>query len=59
MTDLTEGRDLKVSAFWRVLPQDLDPIETREWIESLNQVVETEGAEHVRADVAVYVRRLQ
>ena len=45
MTDLTEGRDLKVSAFWRVLPQDLDPIETREWIESLNQVVETEGAE--------------
>ena len=45
MTDLPEARDLNVSTFWRVLPQDLDPIETREWIESLIQVFETEGAD--------------
>jgi len=45
MTDLSEVQDLSISAFWRVLPQDLDPVETREWIESLKQVVEIEGPE--------------
>ncbi|UCH47018.1 MAG: alpha-ketoglutarate dehydrogenase [Betaproteobacteria bacterium] len=45
MTDLSEAQDLNISAFWRVLPQDLDPVETREWIEALNQVVKIEGAE--------------
>ena len=45
MTDLPEARDLNVSAFWRVLPQDLDLIETRELIESLIQVFETESAD--------------
>ena len=42
MTDLSEVQDLNISAFWRVLPQDLDPVETREWIEALKQVVEIE-----------------
>ena len=45
MTDLSEVQDLNISAFWRVLPQDLDPVETREWIEALKQVVEIEGPE--------------
>ncbi len=45
MTDLSEVKDLNVSAFWRVLPQDLDPVETREWIDALKQVVEIEGPE--------------
>ncbi len=45
MTDLSEVQDLNISAFWRVLPQDLDPVETREWIDALKQVVELEGTE--------------
>ncbi|MGD2138955.1 MAG: alpha-ketoglutarate dehydrogenase [Burkholderiales bacterium] len=45
MTDLSEVKDLNVSAFWRVLPQDLDPVETREWIDALKQIVEVEGPE--------------
>ena len=45
MTDLSEAQDLNISAFWRVLPQDLDPVETREWIDALKQVVEIEGPE--------------
>jgi pyruvate dehydrogenase E1 component len=45
MTDLSEAQDLNISAFWRVLPQDLDPVETREWIDALNQIVEIEGPE--------------
>jgi len=45
MTDLSEVKDLNVSAFWRVLPQDMDPVETREWIEAFKSIVELEGPE--------------
>jgi pyruvate dehydrogenase E1 component len=45
MTDLSEAQDLNISAFWRVLPQDMDPVETREWIEAFKNIVELEGAE--------------
>ncbi|MEJ6648976.1 MAG: pyruvate dehydrogenase (acetyl-transferring), homodimeric type [Burkholderiales bacterium] len=36
---------MNVSAFWRVLPQDLDPIETKEWIDAFNQLTAIEGGE--------------
>ena len=42
MTNLSE---LALSAFWRVLPQDADPIETREWLEAFDAIIKTEGAE--------------
>ncbi len=45
MTDLSEVKDLNISAFWRVLPQDMDPVETREWIEAFKSIVELEGPE--------------
>jgi pyruvate dehydrogenase E1 component len=42
MTDLT---DLASPGFWRVVPKDADPVETREWIEAFDAVVEAEGRE--------------
>ncbi|MBI4205583.1 MAG: pyruvate dehydrogenase (acetyl-transferring), homodimeric type, partial [Betaproteobacteria bacterium] len=42
MTDLS---DLSFPALWRVLPQDADPIETREWLEAFDTVIEAEGRE--------------
>jgi pyruvate dehydrogenase E1 component len=42
MTDLS---DLGSSAFWRVNPRDSDPVETREWLEAFDAIVETEGRE--------------
>jgi pyruvate dehydrogenase E1 component len=45
MTDLSDVRQLDWSAFWRVLPKDMDPIETREWLESLDAVIRSEGRE--------------
>ncbi len=42
MTDLS---DLGSSAFWRVNPKDSDPIETREWLEAFDAMVEAEGRE--------------
>jgi pyruvate dehydrogenase E1 component len=42
MTDLS---DLGSSAFWRVNPRDSDPVETREWLEAFDAMVETEGRE--------------
>src|SRR5262245_30645411 len=30
-------------AFWRVTPPDLDPVETREWLEAFDALVEAEG----------------
>ncbi|HZP92056.1 MAG TPA: alpha-ketoglutarate dehydrogenase [Burkholderiales bacterium] len=44
MSDLSDIQDLK-SAFWRVLPPDLDPVETREWLEAFDAVVKAEGRE--------------
>ena len=42
MTDLS---DLIFSGHWAVLPPDLDPIETKEWLEALDAIVENEGPE--------------
>ncbi|MBA2689616.1 MAG: pyruvate dehydrogenase (acetyl-transferring), homodimeric type, partial [Burkholderiales bacterium] len=42
---MTNLSDLSLSAFWRVLPQDVDPGETREWLEAFDAVIKTEGAE--------------
>jgi len=37
MTDL--------SAFWRINPSDADPVETREWLDAFDALVEAEGRE--------------
>jgi len=42
MTDLS---DIISSGHWAVLPPDLDPTETREWIEALETIIENEGPE--------------
>ena len=42
MTDLS---DFGSSAFWRVNPKDPDPLETREWLEAFDALVEAEGRE--------------
>src|SRR5688500_2114375 len=42
MTDLA---DIVSSAFWRVNPPDADPVETREWLDAFDVLVETEGRE--------------
>jgi pyruvate dehydrogenase E1 component len=42
MTDLS---DLGSSAFWRVNPKDPDPLETREWLDAFDALVEAEGRE--------------
>src|SRR4249920_1733466 len=42
MTDLT---DLTASGHWAVLPPDLDPIETKEWMQALDAIIENEGRE--------------
>ena len=42
MTDLS---DLTGSGHWAVLPPDLDPIETKEWLQALDTIIENEGRE--------------
>ncbi|HEY5897459.1 MAG TPA: alpha-ketoglutarate dehydrogenase [Burkholderiales bacterium] len=42
MTDLS---DIVSSAFWRVNPPDADPVETREWLDAFDALVESEGRE--------------
>jgi pyruvate dehydrogenase E1 component len=42
MTDIS---DISVSGLWRVLTQDLDPVETKEWLDAFDAVVENEGPE--------------
>jgi pyruvate dehydrogenase E1 component len=42
MTDLSE---LIAQTFWRVAPQDADPVETKEWKEAFDALVATEGKE--------------
>ena len=41
MTDLSDI----TSAFWRVIPADPDPVETREWLDAFASLVNNEGAE--------------
>ena len=45
MTDLS---DIVTSGHWAALPPDLDPVETREWLEALQAVVEAEGPERAQ-----------
>jgi pyruvate dehydrogenase E1 component len=42
MTDLS---DIVTSAFWRVNPPDSDPVETREWLDAFDALVQSEGRE--------------
>jgi len=42
MTDLA---DIVSSAFWRVNAPDADPVETREWLEAFDALVQAEGRE--------------
>src|ERR671938_1091530 len=42
MTDLSA---IVSSAFWRVNPPDADPVETREWLDAFDALVEAEGRE--------------
>jgi pyruvate dehydrogenase E1 component len=42
MTDLSE---LSSSAYWRVLQQDVDAVETGEWLDAFDMLVEKEGRE--------------
>ena len=37
--------DIVTSASWRVNPPDADPVETREWLEAFDALVEAEGRE--------------
>jgi len=41
MTDLSE----LAAAFWRVMPADPDPMETREWLDAFNSLIESNGRE--------------
>src|SRR5712691_6031491 len=45
MTDLSDRTELVFSGYWRVLPKDADPVETREWLQAFDAVLETEGPE--------------
>ena len=45
MNDISDQTQMNVSAFWRVLPQDMDPVETQEWVDAFNQLVSIEGQE--------------
>lgn len=40
MTDLSE---MSASSFWRVLQSDADPVETGEWLEAFDAIVDKEG----------------
>ena len=42
---MTVLSDFVSSAFWRVNPPDADPLETREWLEAFDALVEREGRE--------------
>ncbi|MFN0038649.1 MAG: pyruvate dehydrogenase (acetyl-transferring), homodimeric type, partial [Burkholderiales bacterium] len=42
MSDIS---DISVSGLWRVLTQDLDPIETKEWLDAFDAIVRNEGQE--------------
>ena len=42
---MTDVSDLTFSAFWRVLHEDIDTIETNEWIEAFDAVIKCEGRE--------------
>src|SRR5467141_631515 len=45
MTDLSDHTELVCSGYWRVRPKYADPVETREWLQAFDAVLETEGPE--------------
>ncbi|MBI1395244.1 MAG: alpha-ketoglutarate dehydrogenase [Betaproteobacteria bacterium] len=45
MSDLSDVPQLDWSTFWRVMPKDLDPVETREWLDALDAVIDNLGPE--------------
>src|ERR1051325_5434462 len=42
---MTDHSDAVFAAFWRVNPPDLDPAETREWLEAFDALIASEGRE--------------
>src|SRR5215468_177307 len=40
---MTQLYEIAPWTFWRVTPPDLDPVETREWLEAFDALVEAEG----------------
>ncbi|MEX0958813.1 MAG: alpha-ketoglutarate dehydrogenase [Burkholderiales bacterium] len=50
MSNLSDIKDLY--GYWRVPPKDLDPTETREWLEAFDAIVQQEGR-----DRATYILR--
>ncbi len=45
MTDLSANLSDLAAAFWRVMPADPDPVETREWLDAFNSLIESGGRE--------------
>ena len=45
MTDLSDVRDMTTSGHWAVLPEDPDPAETKEWLDALTAIIQSEGRE--------------
>ncbi len=45
MTDLSANSSEFAAAFWRVMPADPDPTETREWLDAFNSLIESGGRE--------------
>ena len=45
MTDLSAHLPDLAAAFWRVMPADPDPVETREWLDAFNSLIESIGRE--------------
>jgi pyruvate dehydrogenase E1 component len=45
MTDLSADLPDLAAAFWRVMPADPDPVETREWLDAFNSLIESNSRE--------------
>ncbi len=45
MTDLSAHLSNLAAAFWRVMPADPDPVETREWLDAFNSLIASGGRE--------------
>ncbi len=45
MTDLSANPSDLAAAFWRVMPADPDPVETREWLDAFSSLIESGGRE--------------
>ena len=45
MTNLYANFSDLAAAFWRVMPADPDPTETREWLDAFNSLIEYGGRE--------------